>query len=855
MTDHSNRPNPPTVPCEQALELAARSELPSPSLLILNTDLPVFPGTGGMEFRNSTNLARLAPRVGIVSMAHNEEDLAGTPAFEEHGIELYLWQSPEIGRPARPAVKPGWLERCHGVFVRAVRWCKAFPSRPLDTVAADLSFRNMSAALLRAWETRCWGAFVVVQSNAAAALNSVPQPDVSVLVMHDIRSLVFARRAQTARGWRERLSLRRQARLYFNFEKKYARRYDLLVAVSETDGEWLRRHYQPNRVHVAPIPADPVYFAPDPSRAERPGRVLFTGMMQHPPNVDAAVYFAREVFPRILRAKPEAEFFIVGRAPAPEVLALAGLPGVSVTGGVPDTRPYFAEAAVFVVPLRYGSGVRQKILEAWCMEKCVVSSSVGAEGLAYRDGLNLAIADDADAMARVVLRALDDPEYRRRLGRAGRQVAREEHNPRQIAADYYAQIRTIAAEKLESGRMRLALDMRWMTAGVAGGLESLARSFVRQLISLDAHNAYTLILPAHCRYDFDLRGRSNFRVLSRDSITPNAHNLSWRASTLLHAALRLDSWRSQDVNHLQFLRSLDADIVYSFPGYIHPEVSQLRQILVVPDIQHEYRPEFFSEQALEERCRLYRTSIQRADHICAISEFTRQTLIERLEVPPEKVTTVLLAADPAFRATPAGPGDAACLRKYRLPDEPFLFFPAHTWRHKNHRTAVEALAILRRKHGRSPLLVCTGGAREAQPELGKQIEAAGLQAQVRFLGFCPREDLPALYRGAGCLVFPSLFEGFGMPVLEAMACGCPVVCSQTTSLPEIAGGAALLVDPADPEALAQAVETALSDRELRAELIRRGLVRARDFSWRRHTQETLAVFHGLHTRVRNLQPQ
>ena len=682
---------------------------PRPSVLIINADLPVFPGSGGMEFRNTTNLAELAPHVGLASMAHDKEQLAGARALEERGVELYLWRNPEMGK-AGPGAAPGWLAPAHGLFARAVRWWKAFPERPLDTVTADLNFRNMSHALLEAWGRRHWGVLMVVQSNAAATLESIPRADVSVLVMHDIRSLLFARRARTARTWRERMSLERQARLYFEFEKRQARRYDLLVAVSETDGEWLRRHYEPRRVHVAPIPADPEYFAPAGAGAEREGRILFTGLMGHPPNVDAAVFFAREVFPRIRQALAEAQFFVVGRDPAAEVLALAELPGVTVTGAVADTRPYFAEAAVVVVPLRFGSGVRQKILEAWSMEKCVVSSPLGAEGLAYQDGLNLAIADGVEGTSAAVLRALGDADYRRRLGGAGRTVAREQHDARQIASAYYGELREIAAEKLANGRMRLALDMRWMLPGLAGGLENLARSFVHELLEMDAHNAYTLIVPAICRRDFDLRGHSNFRVISRDSVGCAASQaLEW-AARAAHATLRLDYWRSPEVSRLRFLRSLDADLVYSFPGYIHPELEPLRQILMVADIQHEYFPEFFSDQALEERRRLYRGSIERADHVCAISEFTRQTLIERLGVRPEKVTTVRLAADSIFTAMESA-ADAARLRKYGLVRAEYLYFPAHTWRHKNHRTAVEALRVLRRKHGLSPQLVASGGAR------------------------------------------------------------------------------------------------------------------------------------------------
>ena len=164
--------------------------------------------------------------------------------------------------------------------------------------------------------------------------------------------------------------------------------------------------------------------------------------------------------------------------------------------------------------------------------------------------------------------------------------------------------------------------------------------------------------------------------------------------------------------------------------------------------------------------------------------------------------------------------------------------------------AVEALRVLRDRYNMRLTLVCTGGAREAQPALEAKIDGAGLRDQVRFLGYVPRNDVPALYRGAACLVFPSLFEGFGMPVLEAMSSGCPVVCSNTTSLPEIAGDAAAWSIRRDAEALAEAVARLVADQELRSHRIAPALPASRAFSWRRHTIETIAVLRHVHQDLR-----
>ena len=168
-------------------------------------------------------------------------------------------------------------------------------------------------------------------------------------------------------------------------------------------------------------------------------------------------------------------------------------------------------------------------------------------------------------------------------------------------------------------------------------------------------------------------------------------------------------------------------------------------------------------------------------------------------------------------------------------------FPGNTWPHKNHQAAVEALRVLREAYGLDPLLVCTGSPRAAQGDLRAKIRAAGLEERVRFLGYCPTTDMPALYEGAAALIFPSLFEGFGIPLLEAMWCDCPIVCSNTTSLPEIAGDAALLVDPRSPEDLAHAMSRVLTDTATRQALIERGRRQVKEFSWQEFTLEIVSV--------------
>src|SRR5262245_45933421 len=284
----------------------------------------------------------------------------------------------------------------------------------------------------------------------------------------------------------------------------------------------------------------------------------------------------------------------------PQVTALNTLPAVHVTGGVPDIRPYIAEATVLVVPLRFGSGARQKILEAFGMNKCVVSTTVGAEGLEYEPDVNILIADGTNQLAATVIDALQSSDLRNRIRMNGRQTVLQHHNPEQIAHDYAHEIaQSLANQSNIEASMRVALDLRWMLPGLAGGLENLVRSFLPYLLSIDRHNFYTLILPARCRFDFDTRRNPNVKIIATDSCRRYLERAARYFLRSVSAKLHLDYWPSSDVLTLRFLRSLEADLVYSFPGYIYPDTTPLRHLLLIPDLQHEYHPEFLSPQALE----------------------------------------------------------------------------------------------------------------------------------------------------------------------------------------------------------------------------------------------------------------
>ncbi len=225
-----------------------------------------------------------------------------------------------------------------------------------------------------------------------------------------------------------------------------------------------------------------------------------------------------------------------------------------------------------------------------------------------------------------------------------------------------------------------------------------------------------------------------------------------------------------------------------------------------------------------------------ATHVLAISEFMRQELLEELRLPEDRVTAVPLASEAVFYQRP--PEQVAqVLARAGWPSEYILFVGTLEPR-KNLPLLIQALA---RAKTRIPLILA-GWQGWGGPDLGRELERLNLQERVVCTGYVDEETLACLYSGAATFVYPSWYEGFGLPVLEAMACGCPVICSNTSSLPEVAGNAAIFIDPRDAEGLAHALDTVLDDSALRQSLAQRGLIKAAEFSWENTAIRTLEVF-------------
>ena len=275
------------------------------------------------------------------------------------------------------------------------------------------------------------------------------------------------------------------------------------------------------------------------------------------------------------------------------------------------------------------------------------------------------------------------------------------------------------------------------------------------------------------------------------------------------------------------------DVVH-YPVTVPIPALELPRVVTIHDVQHHDLPQLFPR--LERRLRrwAYDDAARAADLVVATSEFTRGRLVELLGLDPGRVEVVPHGVD--LERFQPGPPDPELARRHSLPER-FAYYPANLWPHKNHERLLEALALVPGLE-----LVLSGQDYGRLAGLRRRARELGVGARLHHLGHVPADDVPALMRAATLLVFPSLYEGFGAPPLEAMACGCPVAASGRSSIPEVCGEAALLFDPGSAEAIADALRRLSEDEELRARLRRAGPDRARNFSWRVAAERHRAIY-------------
>ena len=284
-----------------------------------------------------------------------------------------------------------------------------------------------------------------------------------------------------------------------------------------------------------------------------------------------------------------------------------------------------------------------------------------------------------------------------------------------------------------------------------------------------------------------------------------------------------------------------ADILHS-PAMISPVRCTIPTVLTVFDTCIVSSPQSFPLWQRTITNKFLPTCIERADKIIAISHFTKREILRLYpDTPADKIIVTWLGVNPRFRILDESL-KAFVRNKYKL-DKPFILSVSTSNPRKNLKTLIQAFALIKDRINHD--LVLTGEYEWKSVELYSLVTDLGLRERVKFTGYLPLEELPVVYNLADLFIYPSLYEGFGLPPIEAMACGTPVITSNVTSLPEVVGDAALTLDPLDMDLLAQSMETLIKNDTDRVTLRNKGIERAKLFTWEKCARETLAVYDSL----------
>jgi glycosyltransferase involved in cell wall biosynthesis len=282
--------------------------------------------------------------------------------------------------------------------------------------------------------------------------------------------------------------------------------------------------------------------------------------------------------------------------------------------------------------------------------------------------------------------------------------------------------------------------------------------------------------------------------------------------------------------------------LFHAPHYVLPLLTPGRSVVTIHDCIHLMFPEYLKHRLgyAYARASMW-TAAHKADRIFTVSEQSKRDILKFFHVPPDKIVVTPNAIDERFSVEPNAEHVTQIRERYQL-SHAYILYVGNIKPHKNLERLIEAFHLVR-SQGRSELeLLIIGDEISKLQSLRRAVHKYDLHRYVRFHGFVPQETLSVLYRLASVFVFPSLYEGFGLPPLEAMACGTPVVTSNVSSLPEVVGDAAVLVDPYSPEAIAEGILKVLSSAHLRADMRQRGFARVKEYSWERSVARVREVY-------------
>ena len=386
-------------------------------ILFLSPTVP-FPLTDGGRIRVFNLLKQIAEKSDITLLALETQptDEEGVAELRRLGVQVHLVPN----APTLPRVS---LRTLINAFQR---------QQPITVSRYDLPAYRQKFKELLARENYDLVHYEMFHTAQFHTETDLP----SVLSQQNVDSEIWRRLCSETANPFYKFVYWTQQRAFQRYERVLSPKFDVVTCTSDIDAIVFQQHCAEDAIAIIPNGVDVTHFQPD-FTTESPAHLIYIGSMDWYPNEDAVAFFADEILPDIQSEVPEVRFSIVGGNPSARVRKLAERDSVIVTGRVPEIKPYFAEATVFVVPLRIGSGTRLKILEALAMGKAVVSTSVGAEGLDLKDGEEIFIADEPKPFAEAVTRLLTDPVIRRRIGENGRARVEKDYDWRSIGEKLY----------------------------------------------------------------------------------------------------------------------------------------------------------------------------------------------------------------------------------------------------------------------------------------------------------------------------------------------------------------------------------------------------------------------------------
>jgi glycosyltransferase involved in cell wall biosynthesis len=376
-------------------------------------------------------------------------------------------------------------------------------------------------------------------------------------------------------------------------------------------------------------------------------------------------------------------------------------------------------------------------------------------------------------------------------------------------------------------RLHIAIDAHSVGAGL-GGNETYATNLIEALAEIDQSNRYTLYVT---------KKEAVARFANR---WPNVHlRVTLPHTPLVRIPLTLTielRRRPVDILHVQ---------------YTAPPFTPCPVVNTIHDLSFEHLPETFKRRSWRQMRLTIRRSAQGAAHIITDCNFSRDDILATYNLPPERVTAAPLAASSRFSSVTDKNELERVRKKYGI-DGDYILTVGSIQPRKNIPRLIRAFALLCSEHKLDPLprLVVVGKRAWLYEDTMATAASSSVGNKIIFTGYVADEDLPAIYSGAKCFVYPSYFEGFGIPPLEAMRCGTPTITGDRTCFPEIIGDAGLLVDPFDERAILNGIVKVLTDKNLRDDLIVRGLKRANSYDWKKTARQTLDVYEKVHAAKR-----